>query len=86
MQPRDQVPLDDETVVLGAPDRGARVLIVEENLPVLAGKAQAHETHRTRIHRDRRHHAGDVLRLPQDLVESDLAPLPLHGRDIDLAA
>ena len=86
MQARDQIALHHHVVVLGTSDGDARVPLVDQQLAVVAAQPQAHAARRPRLDGDARHHAGDVLGLPQHLVQGDLAALALEGGNVDLAA
>ena len=88
VQARDQVALDDDVVVLGAADGDCGWRSSTHQLAILHRSRSRMACAPSRASSgDRRHHAGDVLGLPQHLVERDLArPGPLMRRDVDLAA
>ena len=86
VQPRDQVALDDNVVVLGAANRGLRAMVIEHDLLAEAAQTQAPRPGLLAVRqRNRWQHAGHVLGLPQHLIERDFVAAALQRRDIDLA-
>src|SRR4029079_6521928 len=90
VQPGNQIPFDDDSVLLGAADRDVRAPVVDDDL--LALKAHAQAAHalllagRGIAESERRQHAGGVFLLPQHLEQLVLAGLALERGDVDLAA
>ncbi len=86
VQPRDQIALDDEVVLLGSAHGDARTTVFYQNFLALIPQAQAQSFIRplARSDGDGGYHAGYIVGLPQHLEKRHLAAAALEGCDVDL--